>query len=343
VQPRRALSGINASRVVLLPLIAQLDADRVDTRALLAGFGLSKTDLDNPELRMPREIVGDVWRAAVAQTGDPTLGLRVAAQMQPGMLGLLEYAARSGASLGQALATLARYAELLAEGLSFTLEQQGGRARVIYALTGNPQPPALMDFALGYLSRLARQFTQPPVQLLEVSFDHPAPIDRAPYDAFFDTRLRFDAKQSSILFDAAYLEARVQSADPNLHAVLSHQASKLVSELPKGDSFEARVKRLIASELRSGDPTAQGLAKKLHMSPRTFQRRLLDAGTTHSKLLDDVRHTTALRLLDQEELSLGEIAATLGFSDVSAFRKAFKRWTGASPRPSAAAGKRPKP
>lgn len=332
MQNRRGLSGVNASRVVLLPLIAQLDADRVDTRALLASCGLAPRDLDNPELRVPREIVGDLWRAAVAQTRDPALGLRVAAQMQPGMLGLIEYAARSGASLGQALATLARYAELLAEGMSFIIEQQDGRVRVIYALSGNPQPPASMDFTLGTLSRLARQFTQPPVQLLEVSFDHPAPADRAPYDAFFQTRLRFDAKQSSILFDAAFLEARVQSADANLHAVLSHQASKLVSELPKGDSFEERVKRLIGSELRNGDPTAQGLAKKLHMSARTFQRRLLDAGTTHSKLLDDVRHTTALRLLDQAELSLGEVAAALGFSDVSAFRKAFKRWTGDSPK-----------
>lgn len=316
--------------------MAHLDAARVDVDRLLSSIGLSRKDMDNPEVRIPRELVGDAWRAAVAVTGDEALGLRVASDIRWGTLGLIEYAARNGSTLGEALHTVCRYSELLAEGVHFKLEQSDQRARLSYVVTGSPQPPSVMDFALAYVARAIAEFTQPPVELLEVSFDHPAPADRAPYDAAFRTRgdtmlrarLRFDARQNAVVFYAHALHSRLQSADPQLQAVLEHQAARLASELPKSDDFEGRVKRLIAAELRAGDATSQGLAKKLHMSPRTFQRRLLAAGTTHSKLLDEVRHTLALRLLDQGQLRLGEIAAELGFSDVSAFRKAFKRWTG---------------
>lgn len=332
MQGRRGYTGVNASRVVLLPLLSVLDADRVDVDRVLSTVGLHRKDLDNPELRVPRELVGDVWRAAVTQTGDSALGLRVALKMPPGTLGLIEFAARNGATLGDALRTLTRYGEVLAEGVSFRLEQSAERARLTYAVSGSPQPPSIVDFTLGYVARLMREFVRPSVQLLEVAFDHPAPPDRKPYDDAFHARLRFDAKENALAFESAFLNAQLQSADPHLHAVLDQQARKLVSELPQGDGFEERVKRLMASELRTGDPTAQGLAKKLRMSARTFQRRLLDAGTTHTKLLDNVRHTLALRLLEQNELSMGEIAAALGFSDVSAFRKAFRRWTGKSPK-----------
>lgn len=315
-----------------MPLLGWLDASRLDADALLKSAGLTRKDLDNPEQRVPREIVGDVWRAAVALTGDAALGLRVAMQMQPGMLGLIEYAARNGASLGQALHTLTRYSELLAEGVHFALHEEGEQVRLSYTVTGSPQPPSVIDFALGYVARVMRDFSQPSVQLSEVSFDHPAPSERAVYEEAFRARLRFDAGHNALSFSSAYLSAQIHSADPHLHAVLDHQAAKLVSELPKADAFEDRVKLLITNELRGGDASAQGLAKKLHMSARTFQRRLVDVGTTHSALLDEVRHALATRMLDQDELSLGEIAEALGFSDVSAFRKAFRRWTGAAPQ-----------
>jgi AraC-like DNA-binding protein len=277
-------------------------------------------------------LVGDLWRAAVAKTGKGALGLHVAMQMQPGTLGLVEYAARNNATLGDALRTLARYSEVLAEGATFRLDVDGELARFTYAVTGSPQPPSVVDFVLGYVARIMREGIAPPVKLHEVVFNYPTPVDRAPYEALFKVRLRFDAKENAVVFDAAALNSLIETADPHLHAVLDQQARKLVAELPVTDAFEERVQRLMASELRSGDPTARGLAKKLRMSPRTFQRRLLDAGTTNTKLLDEVRHGLSLRLLDQNELTLGEISAALGYSDVSAFRKAFRRWTGHAPR-----------
>jgi len=332
VQARRGLTGVNASRVVLLPLVAVLDAERFDVDALLSSVGLTRQALTDPELRIPRELVGDLWRAAVAKTGKGALGLHVALQMQPGTLGLVEYAARNNATLGDALRTLARYSEVLAEGATFRLDVDGELARFTYAVTGSPQPPSVVDFVLGYVARIMREGMSPSVVLHEVAFSYPPPADRAPYEAVFQARLRFDAKENVVVLPAVALSWPIQAADPHLHAVLDQQARKLVAELPVTDAFEERVRRLMASELRSGDPTARGLAKKLRMSPRTFQRRLLDAGTTHTKLLDEVRHALSVRLLDQNELTLGEISAALGYSDVSAFRKAFRRWTGQAPR-----------
>ena len=114
-------------------------------------------------------------------------------------------------------------------------------------------------------------------------------------------------------------------------AILQSHADRLLEELPSADRFSDRMREMLVSRLRGGNPNLDYVAHKMGASPSTVRRRLAEEGTTHRELLDDVRRRLALRYLGQNELILSEIAFLLGFSHENAFRKAFKRWTGKSP------------
>lgn len=330
VRSHRVFTGDGVTAAVLGPLVIGLEAAGIDPARVLGPSGLSVSDLERPDLRIPREVSGDVWRRAVEISGDPAFGLHVAERMPPGAFGLFEFVARNSPTVRAALDRIASYTPLVADGLRFELDVTPERATFGYSAIGKPFPPVISEFILSSLYRYAVGGTRPRMRFLEVWFTHPGPEDSSVHRSAFDARVRFAAPANALVFDPAFLEARLERADPSLFGVLDQVSRERLRQLPPASSFEARVRKLIAAELARGDATSQGIAKQLNMSARTLHRRLREAGTTHRALLDDVRHGLALRFLEQRELGIAEIAYALGFSEVSALRKAFKRWTGSA-------------
>ena len=121
------------------------------------------------------------------------------------------------------------------------------------------------------------------------------------------------------------------AADPAMSSIMERHLSRLLRDLPPDETFAARVRHVLIEELRRGEPTLDRLAARLRMSERTMQRRLSQQGTSLQALLDEVRHDLSLRHLGESRESIAEIAFLLGFSEVSAFHRAFKRWTGSTP------------
>jgi AraC-like DNA-binding protein len=114
--------------------------------------------------------------------------------------------------------------------------------------------------------------------------------------------------------------------------VLSEHAELLLSRLPRGADLIERTRRAIGGRLRGGDPSLEGVAREMGMSERSLQRHLRDHGSSFNALADEVREATACLYLEQPDMALAEIAFLLGFSDQSSFNRAFKRWTGLTPR-----------
>jgi AraC-like DNA-binding protein len=117
-----------------------------------------------------------------------------------------------------------------------------------------------------------------------------------------------------------------------VNKLLNERAETLLKELEGSKSVRGRVERLLAPMLPGGGCTIEAVAAELGMSRQTLYRRLKTEGVTFEKLLDDLRHRLALRYLREEDLSINEAAYRLGFADRAAFSRAFKRWTGASPK-----------
>jgi AraC-like DNA-binding protein len=331
IRSERTFSGSTVSRVALLPIVAGLKGTGVDIDRVLSRAGLEVRDLEDPDLRLPREVAGDVWRHAFELTGDEAFGLHAAERLQRGTMEMVEYLARNSPTVREAIDRLVRYAPLLADELSFALEIEGERARLSFRTGARSFPPPAVEFILAVLHRFTTGALARPVRLREVCFAFPEPADTREHVRLFGLEPRFGREANALVFERSILHLRLAHADEKLGAVLKHQASVLMERIPRAGAFPDRVRQLITEELATGDATAAGISRRLNMSTRTLHRKLREGGWSFRILLDEVRHVVALRYLDQGEKSLGEIAHALGFSDQSAFRKAFRRWTGARP------------
>ena len=173
---------------------------------------------------------------------------------------------------------------------------------------------------------------------LEVRFPHCAPDDISEHQRFFACKLQFECERSELVFARELLEAPLVKADPALQAILEAQVVAVIQKLPKGEAATDAVRRYLASELGKGQPTLQQIAPRLHMSARSLRRRLDEERTSFRQILSEVRRELALRHLMEGRLAIGEIAFLLGFSEPSAFHRAFKQWTGQAPHAYRAAG-----
>jgi AraC-like DNA-binding protein len=167
---------------------------------------------------------------------------------------------------------------------------------------------------------------------LEVWFTYPEPSDLSEHRAIFgEAKLRFSAPWNGFVYDAERLATRLASADPSLHAVLRDHAERLLAALAPGNSLVEQVRAQVLETLKDGPLAAVDLAARMGVTRRTLTRRLQKEGTSFTELLDDVRRQAALHYLDKSEHSVEDIAFLLGFSESSAFVRAFKRWQGMAP------------
>jgi AraC-like DNA-binding protein len=164
-----------------------------------------------------------------------------------------------------------------------------------------------------------------------VRFRQSAPDDRNEHDRLFRALIRFNSAVNGIVLPRRSLDLPLVKSDPGLCAVLERHMSTLLDKMPRTMSYSIRVRELIANELSTATPSATAAARKLHMSRRTLQRLLEAEGTTFSELVDDLRRELATRYLREPAIAIAEVAFLLGFSEASAFHRAFKRWQGTTP------------
>jgi AraC-like DNA-binding protein len=140
----------------------------------------------------------------------------------------------------------------------------------------------------------------------------------------------FDAEHTQLVMPKSALDASLISSDPMLLGILTRAADELVKKTPDDPLITSQVRRVLHVALRGGEAHVDGVAKQLGMTGRSLQRRLEEEGTTFNKLREQVRRELAQRFLD-DGLAIAEISFLLGFSEPSAFFRAFKRWTGKTP------------
>lgn len=166
---------------------------------------------------------------------------------------------------------------------------------------------------------------------LEVRFPHCAPADISEHQQLFGCKIQFGWERTELVFALELLDTPLVKADPALQAILEAQVVAVIEKLPKGEATTDAVRRHLASELGKGQPTLEQIALRLHMSSRTLRRYLDEEGTSFRQILSEVRRELASRHSSEGRLAIGEIAFLLGFSEPSAFHRAFKQWTGHAP------------
>jgi AraC-like DNA-binding protein len=318
---------------VLQAIIFGAAARGVEPTELLGAAGIDPAALTDPDGRVPRTVEVRLWYEAVRLTGDDSFGLHLSEHLPVDGLGPIGFAVRSSATVGEAYERVVRYLRLVAHGPALELRLDGDVARLRHEPPQAAPAPArhAVEFLMGNLVFIVRHGVDAAFTPSSVHFRHAAPVRINEHHRLLGPEVRFGAEHDELVIDRAVLSRPQTQAEPALSEVLDqYLASRLVS-LPVEGSFLERARAALADELTRGEPTLESIAARMKMSPRSLQRRLQQEKSSLSSLLDRLRADLAVRYLSESRESIGEVAFLLGFSEVSTFHRAFKRWTGVTP------------
>jgi AraC-like DNA-binding protein len=314
------------------PLVSGLRVLGYDAAPIMREVGIDAAILDKPDAPVPMSSVVLLIARAVETTGDANLGLHLAECAELESFDVHLYAMLSSPTLGAAYERLCRYQRLINDRTRVELEVRGEQAVLRHSMPGGlPAPRQSVEFVLAAWVRSGRVATGQHWRPIEVRFAHPEPPDSSHHARFFDAPIRFSTGENTLVLPAASLELPCKGSNPGLLSVLDRYAADRLELVPRSESVADRARTALATEILDGEPSASALARRLRMSVRTLNRSLAAEGTTYRKLLDQLRCDLATRHLADDRVSISEVAFLLGFSDISAFHRAFRRWTGRTP------------
>ncbi|MCA9707663.1 MAG: AraC family transcriptional regulator ligand-binding domain-containing protein [Myxococcales bacterium] len=311
----------------------------VDVLQRAAELGLPREALAAKGLRIPVSLVNALWEFVVDQTGRPWLGFEIAQQTNFAATLLPLAIFQNSPNLRQAYTHWARFRGLMNQGVRDEMVEDGSRAwfRASEA-HGCDLTPAWADFLLARALRMVRDSVcMPGLDALEVRLTRPGPLDprlRAVVEGFFRGPVYAGMPWNAFALTSEVLDAPFVNASPHILRALLTRAELMLDELPgalEGDALVARVRQCLTNAMLGGDPSLAATAAHLARSPRTLQRQLSHAGSSHQALLDEVRETAARAYLGPRGLSVQETSLLLGYSEISGFHRAFRRWTGTTP------------
>ncbi len=316
----------------ILRKIARVSRGSLDPTALLRSVGFEEGEGSARRALAPAAIYYDLLERCHDGT-DHELPFRYGASITPEDFGAFGLALKTAPSVGEALERLARYVLVISDTMTYgLLDEPGGRA---FFLGGRPYEERFgvrlaNECALAAVIAILRTTATGPIVPLSVAFRHPPPDERTYHERFFGCTVRFSAGLDALHFTheslAIPLRLRDEGLSSFLLAQLEHEHEQRVEP-----SLVLRVRSAITDLLCEGAPRKSSVARQLGMSERTLQRRLSEEGQSFQGLVSQVRREVAESLLSRTGQSLGEVAFLTGFSDQSAFQRAFKVWTGKTP------------
>ncbi|WP_394827903.1 AraC family transcriptional regulator ligand-binding domain-containing protein [Pendulispora albinea] len=331
-----------ASAAYLRTLIDYAASRGTAEATLLAGSGMDPSDGD---ARFSESACAALFDRAAELLGDDAVGLHAGEHIRPGHYGVFGYVVMNCATLGDALAQLQRYQALVIDIGPPEVVRDGAELTVSWNPRLERPLRRLAEFNLSAMIAFARWVSGRDESPLRADFTFPAPADTGEHQRIFRCPLRWDEPVYRIVLAASWLEAPLIRPDPTVRALMLDLAEKQLlsrsppsqlsqsdeSQLSQGDDDLGALRELVAKSLPEGNAALARVASALSLSPRTLQRKLKERGQSFSSIVDDVRSELATRHLANGDFDLDDLAFLLGFSEQSAFQRAFKRWTGEAP------------
>lgn len=273
-----------------------------------------------------------LMRAVMRQTEDEFIGLATDARSKPGTFSMMAHAVINCANLEQAIRRSAAFYELFETPIAIEFSHDAHEGRLSFKF-GQQAPDedvvqeVMVFVSLRFWSWLVGRRLQP----LVIEFAGPAPAHAAEFQAFFKCPVVYDADCSQIRFPAAWLSLPLAQTPLSLSRFLRDSVALIIRGGAEPVSLADQVRTMLSKEQGQLFPELQVVAKRLSVSPQTLRRRLKEEHTSYQALKDEIREKAAKFYLAKPALSVDEIALMMGFSEASAFHRAFKKWTGMTP------------
>ncbi len=311
-------------------LVNYLSLQGLERAELLNEVDLSESQLRESGQLIPTGVYDQLFTMAQTKLNNPMLGFEFGQQIEPDRWGVLGYIAYTSPTFAEALASQRKYQSLVGNLGTPTTEEQGDSLLLRWIPSSPCSHHTVEEILTGWIA-LARKLAIQPTQVEAVYFSHACQGDIAVYHDYFNCELYFNHDFNGMLINKTLLDIPLGKYDPNINRLLCSHAEQQISQLVEQLPIET-ITQFIGNQLPRGVPDIADAASSLHMSVRTLQRKLAEHELSFSGLVDSIRQDLAIRYLKDTETKAVYISQMLGFSEQSAFQRAFKRWTGSTPK-----------
>ncbi|EKF72968.1 AraC family transcriptional regulator [Alcanivorax hongdengensis A-11-3] len=305
----------------------------IDLTDELIRLGVSDAQLEAPQARISLETENALFDAALQRSDDPLFGLHMGEHVRPRFLGELGYASMSSATLGDAIELMIPFNAVSSEFTRLRFAWQDGNLWLIWDTPFEhlPSCPARLEAMFAASITYGRWLIGAERNPLAVHFKHAPQGELHEYQRLFRCPVTFEAQDYAVCLEAELLDLPLPDADAEVHRLARNRMQQAVTRYHARDDLLQQVRLEIEKRLQQGVPQLEMIAEQLGMKPWTLRRRLRAEGTDFSALLEDHRRQLACDWLRHSQRSVNQIALELGYSEQSAFNRAFKRWLGVTP------------
>jgi len=304
-------------------------------RNLLCSVGVDPEASIDPKHMIPSEAYYDLCERSIrASALGPALSVHVGASMRCEDYGAFGLAWKSAPDLRKSWARTERYWRVLTSVSMYRVEEEENRTRLILDRAGERRLGLRLSNEQTIVAnvQISREVSTVPINPCAVFFKHAAPSDISAHEDYFGCPVVFSAQYDALEVSRAAIEAPNQLGDESISRFFDTHLDAELAALADDGGLDHRVRAQVAQALSGGMPTISEVGAQLGMSGRTLQRRLAERGLTFQGVVDDARRELVERLLARSDYSLMEVAFLTGFSEQSALNRAFKRWSGQTPR-----------
>jgi AraC-like DNA-binding protein len=305
----------------------------VDLSDALVRLGVSEAELESPRARVPLKVENRLFELALEGSGDPLFGLHMGECIRPRFMGELGYASMSSATLRDAIELMIPFARVTTEFADLRFEWHDNELWLILdtPFEDLPTSPHRVDAFYAGAVVFGRWILGAGLNPLAVHFRHPAHGDEGEYQRLFGCPVSFSQPCNALVIDEAKLDLPLRDADPEVNRIARSRMQRAVTQYRARDNLLEQVRLEIQQRLVDGVPQLEPIAERLGVKPWTLRRRLRAEQADFSTLLEEERRRLACDWLLHSNRSVNQIALDLGYSEQSAFNRAFKRWFGVTP------------
>ena len=306
-----------------------------DEGPILAQTGATPKQAYNDSIRLEASRQIEILNLAAQELGDELLGFHLGRNFVLREIGLVYYVIASSERLADAFRNAERYSGIVNDGIRLHFRQDDRAAAIAldYVNVDRHSDRHQVEFWLVTIMRICRQITETRLAPRHLRFRHNRDAIPEEFRTFFGTEVEFGTGADEIVFPANVASLPVVKRDNYLNDLLRRYADDALAARPRHPGrFRSAVEDTLPQLLPHGKARSSEVARQLGMSPRTLARRLNAEGVAFADILDQLRSALAQRYLSERDLPVSEISWLLGYSEVSSFTHAFKRWTGKTPR-----------
>lgn len=324
---------ITVSITLLSQMFLYLALQKVDIDAFLRTLGVDPESVKPPDAYIPIETYLLIQDEAAQYVKDPYFGLHMGQFAEAGSWSILGYMMMNCKTLGEAFEKSGRYSRIIGNLIEARAELKFNKIKVIFFTPPHAPKMSRHCFEATFSSsvRMMRTLTGVDIHPLEVTFIYPEPESRSEYERIFCCPVRFGQRENSFTIAMSVVNSPILMANPGLLEYFEKYAQDFLDEMNRNHEHTRTVTKIILARMDDEALSIEKVAREMAVSVRTLQKHLEDEGVAFSDLLKDIRQRLAQKYL-RENYTVEQITYLLGFSEPSVFRKAFKKWSGVTPR-----------